>query len=353
MSDEFCNDLTVLIPTFGRPQSAKRSADRYANRVRVVIADGSESPSAALMTRQDIVYLPMPEASVYARLQAGLDRVDTDVVVLAADDDLVTYEFLASVQSAFRQEPTLSSVVGWFTDFRRNSHSQGVISPKYLGHYLDFIADGLDTSEGVGRVKKLIAHPIQWFWAAHRKETVATMLRLCDGLNGMFTEPAARLAVGLSGDFRILNVIQAHRENHKRTGRVKFHHLLDRYPELFDRHLQMLIRRYQQIAAERGNRFLPAESVQQIFLTSIRDPRAGVPISRTQQEIDLGNGFTFRADGDQADLPFLTAASVRAMEEFVAFLSTYDFAVRETSARNDGEFYITTHDPDASEVPLR
>jgi hypothetical protein len=113
------------------------------------------------------------------------------------------------------------------------------------------------------------------------------------------------------------------------------------------------MQRYQQVAAERGNRFLPAERVEQIFLASIKDPRAGVLIRPMQQEVDLGNGFSFRADGDLVDLPYLAAESIRAMEEFAAFLSTYDFAVRETSAKNDGEFYITTHDPGASEAPLR
>lgn len=86
------NRLTLVIPTYGRPDRAARALRFWAGRgFRVLMLDGSDTPiapPAAAAADPGITYLHMP-VPLSQRLGHAAERVRTDFVSLCGDDDFL------------------------------------------------------------------------------------------------------------------------------------------------------------------------------------------------------------------------------------------------------------------------
>lgn len=116
--------VTVLVHTADRPMFVRRLL-RYYDTVaalrtaRVMIADGSAAPHAAA-TRQAVAEatLPVtlhqfaPDIPLARRLRQAVDRVDTEYVMLAADDDLYFFDWLEVGLPWLDAHPECEVVVG-------------------------------------------------------------------------------------------------------------------------------------------------------------------------------------------------------------------------------------------------
>lgn len=84
------SQLTVVIPTFCRPEYLKRNLDLLADHpIRVIVMDGSPSPSFELNGSQNgnVVYIHDPR-SLSSRMRRVTGMIETNFVALLADDDL-------------------------------------------------------------------------------------------------------------------------------------------------------------------------------------------------------------------------------------------------------------------------
>jgi hypothetical protein len=225
-----------------------------------------------------------------------------------------------------------------------------VIEPKYVEHYVEFLNGGRTAGQTVAdRTRKLLVSPIQWIWAAHRRENFEAFLRAGDGLNYLFLEPTARLVVALEGDVDILDVIQSFRENHSRAGRVKLDRMREGWSAIYRKNMAELGERYTRLAGSSNDRLRWREA-EAILEHQIGERPKGALLSKIKKTVDVGNGFSFATSVSLDATPYLSDDSIAAMRSLADFLFRRRFSVRHAAAIGEGELYLSTIDPPRPEV---
>lgn len=113
--------ISLLIPTWRRPDALRRCLDALANQSRVpeqvvlVVRSDDEATHAMLASCDSPIPLEViepPRVGVVAALNAGLDAATGDVVVITDDDSEALPDWLARIEAHFLSDGTLAGVCG-------------------------------------------------------------------------------------------------------------------------------------------------------------------------------------------------------------------------------------------------
>lgn len=107
-------DLTIVIPTYGRPDYVRRQVDFWTGSpARIVIADGSPSPLsfAPKSVSTNITYIHS-DGDFHSRMLRLADEVSTKFVAVLGDDDFFSPDGLRACINRLGADPTLIGCVG-------------------------------------------------------------------------------------------------------------------------------------------------------------------------------------------------------------------------------------------------
>lgn len=106
--------LTVVIPTYGRPDFVRRQVGFWAGSpVRLVIVDGSpnELRVRGLISPSNVTYIHM-DGDFHSRMLHLSEEVSSEFVAVLGDDDFFSPEGLRSCVTRLDEEPVLIGCVG-------------------------------------------------------------------------------------------------------------------------------------------------------------------------------------------------------------------------------------------------
>jgi glycosyltransferase domain-containing protein len=104
--------LTVIIPTYNRPEHLKKSIEYWGQSVnKIIIVDGSSIPYLGDLTN-NLVYQHFPGLNIFERLTEVIKIIETPYVVLCADDDFHGFNALNKCVSYLDDNVDYQSVQG-------------------------------------------------------------------------------------------------------------------------------------------------------------------------------------------------------------------------------------------------
>jgi glycosyltransferase domain-containing protein len=178
--------LTILIPTFNRPDDLARTVGflaRNSSTLPIVIADGSNQKNATLTPfyheHPNITYFHYPEMPMEGswnnynrRINSALELVRTPYAVFCADDDLLIYD--AAIQSAqfLDAHPDYIACHGHYLLFEYSDGSIRISNSEYEGPSID--ADSIG-----GRLIQLFSRYEAPFYAVFRTEILRLLMHRC------------------------------------------------------------------------------------------------------------------------------------------------------------------------------
>ncbi len=105
----------LVVPTYNRPDFVRDAVASALGQTRpfdriVVVCDGPQPETEALLRGLDCDVLVVERGGVSAARNAGIAALDTDWVCFLDDDDLLLPEFLASYEAGLRSFPDVEAV---------------------------------------------------------------------------------------------------------------------------------------------------------------------------------------------------------------------------------------------------
>ena len=113
MNHLFLEKLTIVIFTYNRHNYLKRTINYWAKyKIKLVILDGSSSKfNDPILENEDVKYIHST-SSLYDRLLSSAKYIDTDFMILGADDEFYLPSALSSCVSFLIENPSFSSCGG-------------------------------------------------------------------------------------------------------------------------------------------------------------------------------------------------------------------------------------------------
>ena len=140
-------DITIVIPSYERPEFLKRSMLFWdAVGINLIVVDGSDTPLPSIFLdslKRSIRYFHLP-ISFEKRLQVGMHAVDTPFVAMIGDDEFFTVEGLLACRNELVEDKNLVSCTGICWDFYVQDHSLH-FTERYV-NWLDNCSIGGDDS---------------------------------------------------------------------------------------------------------------------------------------------------------------------------------------------------------------
>lgn len=144
--------LTVVIPTYQRPEKARRALEYWVGKgFRILMLDGSDTPldlPEAMRDHPDLVYLHRPEG-LSARLMHAAAMVDTDYSCLCGDDEFLLPSALRESIDFLDRNPGYAACGGQTLGFSRGWTGR----PRAFVKYEGFL--GFDLNETTPRDRAL------------------------------------------------------------------------------------------------------------------------------------------------------------------------------------------------------
>lgn len=163
-------DLTLVIPTYNRPQFLIRLLNYYASKnsqLQFLILDSSNEENRAL-NRQAVNglgkharYLDFSSSiPVATKLLEGLKQVQTSFCAFCADDDLVFVEGLAEAQSFLKDHPAYVCVDGIYLNFNPQGQDLHLV--------IEYATKGMNADDAGARVFRLFQKYESIFYGVFR-----------------------------------------------------------------------------------------------------------------------------------------------------------------------------------------
>ena len=164
LDDAKLGDLTIVIPSFGRPEYVVRQLAYWACRnVKVIIVDGSKEPIGdelmqLLDATPNVRYLAM-DASYVNRVKHACGLIETPYAMCLADDDMLLTTGLTSAIDRLEQTPDVLACMGQVMGLDYDEEKSGAyffpygeslegyeVSDEDVRHRLSFALDGYRTA---------------------------------------------------------------------------------------------------------------------------------------------------------------------------------------------------------------
>lgn len=113
-------DITIIIPTYGRPDRIRRAVVYWQDYpVQIIILDGSPNPFVlenTVTVSKNITYLHIL-SSFEERLLVGASLVKTPYAMFISDDEFLIYPALFEATEVLKSEPKVAAVLGGTMQF--------------------------------------------------------------------------------------------------------------------------------------------------------------------------------------------------------------------------------------------
>lgn len=182
----------------------------------LIIVDGSEEkwPGAA---DSSLMYLHLPGLSFRERVLSGINKTQSDYVVLCADDDFVVPVGIEACEKFLRKNPDYSCAQGLYGRFVISNNQ---VSYSQKGPELQSIID----DDSLDRIKKaFIPKYIPHVYAVHRRENLEKVLSLTEFADEEYLwvfEELLTFITCISGKCKRIPVIYNFREMENEKGYI-------------------------------------------------------------------------------------------------------------------------------------
>ena len=125
--------ITLIIPSYGRPQFLKRLFQHYKNSpVFLIIIDGTDLSDydTSLQDTElssNIRYFHHPSSPISERIKFALNHIDTPFSALMCDDEFYTFEGLSRSMEIMLDDKTVTSSIGLCMGFKKNNKDNSVV----------------------------------------------------------------------------------------------------------------------------------------------------------------------------------------------------------------------------------
>jgi glycosyltransferase domain-containing protein len=228
--------ITILIPTYNRPNYLKRLLGYYNEcgiTHPIIIADGS-SEEIKKTNKETISSFPVlnllylgeytPETKFNTRLSDGLKHINTKYCVICADDDFITPEGMSQSVNFLESHNDYTVAHGRYIFFSLESGAENKVRFSWTSLYSSESSNADNPAKRV--YKQLAKYPIATFYAVHNthfmqwvwEETLAHT-READALFSELLLSALTLAYGKMKCLDVLFSVKDHNQN--RVGYVR------------------------------------------------------------------------------------------------------------------------------------
>jgi glycosyltransferase domain-containing protein len=202
--------VTIVIPTYNRPEYLKRSLHYWGlTDLKVSVADGSAKKFDGTIPR-NVSYHHDCRENASQRWFTALQKVSTPYVAICADDDFLSVSGIHTCVDFLNDHPDYASAQGHAIEFKvhgRKNVKTRIFNVKMIGHHID----GNTAAE---RLYQLFDEYIYQIYSLYRTPILQLAFEICkDQKNGTYTELGAAIIPSIFGKHRVLPVFFSARES--------------------------------------------------------------------------------------------------------------------------------------------
>ncbi len=162
------NNFSIIIPAHNRPMHLKRLLEYYLHQnVKVIVADSSVNKFSQLEEYKGrVIYHHYPQSSLPEKLCNVFPFIDTDYVVMCADDDFIIPKTINIITEFLDKNLDYNSGQGIFVDFDLSEES---VRPSL--RYPNMLHEQINDIYGCERVLHLMKSYFQFYYAVFRTAT--------------------------------------------------------------------------------------------------------------------------------------------------------------------------------------
>jgi glycosyltransferase domain-containing protein len=182
MNGNILQDLTIIIPTFNRPEHFSRLMRYYAKTnetLSFIVLDSShpetieKNRECCKNTKHNIKYLTYPETTpVIHKLKNGTKEIDTPFSVFCADDDILFTSSLSQALDFLRKNPAYVCADGIYLNFHRQENDIHI--------HIEYSVLGYDSHHPCLRIFKLCQNYASLFYSVTRTPCLQTVFDKID-----------------------------------------------------------------------------------------------------------------------------------------------------------------------------
>ncbi|HCE45328.1 MAG TPA: hypothetical protein DET40_17450 [Lentisphaeria bacterium] len=217
-------DVTIVIPTYNQRYKDLRRLLEYYNYYDglVFVADSSSSPYPYNYDLEKVKYFHLPELGYYEKIIYVLNLVNTEFVVLCADDDFIVPKGIQTAVSFLKLNSEYSVAKGKQICFLDDMSEKG----KYVWRESDWDCYSIeDPSPSKRLFMHLSSYKSATFYAVHRTNLMRDIFRLSfdNSDDYLFGEYILSLLAIIRGKYKIFDQLYAIRTSHPTSNPHSFY----------------------------------------------------------------------------------------------------------------------------------
>jgi glycosyltransferase domain-containing protein len=205
--------VTLVIPTHNRHDYLKRAIDYYKEFPSAVfIADSSPTAFNLRLPGPDFNYFHLPGCSLTKKLSIVFNELQTDFVVMCADDDFINYNGFNASLDFLKAHPDYSSASGNCICYKKNSLDQKKI--EFAAIYKDRLSHEISSQQPFQRLASFFNTYRTIFYAIHRTDNLKIAFNAArDIVSNLFlNEYLTSIVPIMMGNYKELRVLYQIRE---------------------------------------------------------------------------------------------------------------------------------------------
>jgi glycosyltransferase domain-containing protein len=205
--------VTLVIPTHNRHNYLKRAVDFYKEfPCGIFIADSSPIVFSSQLPGANFKYFHLPGCSLTKKLSIVFNEIQTDFVVMCADDDFISYNGFNASLNFLKAHPDYSSASGNCICYRKNSLEQKEIEFALI--YKNRLSYEISSPDPFQRLKSFFDSYRTIFYAIHRTDNLKIAFNAArDIVSNLFlNEYLTTIVPIMMGKYKELRVLYQVRE---------------------------------------------------------------------------------------------------------------------------------------------